>query len=72
MPMYRNPALNQDQIGMVVVLDLLVWLVHLLEGHLGDPFLYLLPLVLLKKRLRNFGPSFSYASDPAFRNAPHT
>jgi len=24
MPMYRNPALSQDQIGMVVVLDLLL------------------------------------------------
>ena len=35
MPMHRNPALSRDQIGMVVVLDLLLSLMHLWEGDLG-------------------------------------
>ena len=33
--MYHNPVLSQNHIGMIVVLDLLLSLVHLLEGDLG-------------------------------------
>jgi hypothetical protein len=33
--MHHNPALSQNHIGIVVVLDLLLSSVHLLEGGLG-------------------------------------
>ena len=35
MPMRHNPAPSQNHIGMVVLLDLLLSLVHLMEGTLG-------------------------------------